>query len=189
MKKSGLVAVGELGKPHGLRGEICVVSHADSPALYVEVDKLYLDTGRGKPRTVSVETHRPHKGHVLIKFKGIDGRDQAEAWRGAKLMVRRKDLPETDPDEVYWHDLYGLDIHTTTGEHLGTLKDIQSLPQEIWFITTPKGEEILFPAHPDNVDSIDLETNRAVIDPPPGLIELYLEATEKGGGNDDQDEA
>jgi 16S rRNA processing protein RimM len=176
MKKSGLVAVGELGKPHGLRGEISVGTHADSPALYEQVDKVYLNIGRGRPRAVSIEAVRPHKGRVLLKFKGIDGRDQAERWRGAVLMVRRKDLPETDPDEVYWHDLYGIEVRTTTDRVLGILSQIQAMPQEIWTITAPTGEEILFPAHPDNVEDIDLDAGRAVIDPPPGLVELYLDA-------------
>lgn len=180
MKKSGLVAVGELGKPHGLRGEVCVVNHADSPTLYSQVDKIYLASGNARPRAVTVEGQRPHKGRVLLKLKGIDGRDQAEAWRGATLMVRRKDLPETDPDEIYWHDLFGMDVYLPDGEHLGELSRIEAMPHEVWIITTPKGEEILFAAHPDNVEDIDLEANRAVIDPPPGLLELYLD----GEGDD-----
>ena len=41
-------------------------------------------------------------------------------------------------------------------------------------IATPDGKEILFPAVDQFVISIDLEEGKAVIAPPPGLIELYL---------------
>jgi 16S rRNA processing protein RimM len=47
--------------------------------------------------------------------------------------------------------------------------------QEIWAIHTDGGREILFPVVEDFVLSVNLEEGRAVIDPPPGLLEIYLE--------------
>jgi 16S rRNA processing protein RimM len=45
--------------------------------------------------------------------------------------------------------------------------------QEMWTIRTQKGSEVLFPAREELVPELDLRAREAVIDPPPGLLEVY----------------
>ena len=44
---------------------------------------------------------------------------------------------------------------------------------ELWVIRDAAGNEILFPAADALVPEIDLDAGFVVIDPPPGLLELY----------------
>ena len=62
--------------------------------------------------------------------------------------------------------------------YLGLIEDILTPQpeQEVWVIRTDGGQEVLFPAHEETVDEVDLDQGRAVILPPPGLLEIYLQA-------------
>jgi len=175
MDLSGFMTVGRVVKPHGLKGELCVMHYTDSPFLFQEFKRVYLCFPGGKPRRFTVENVRFHQGRPLIVFREIGGRDQAETFRGAELMIRRRDLPEEDRESIGIADLLGLHILREDGLSLGVIQEIQvHAGQEIWVIAHPGGREILFPAVPEFILDIDPATGQARIDPPPGLLELYI---------------
>ena len=57
-------------------------------------------TDRG---VLTVGSARPHKQSWLVRFEEIDGRDEAERWRGTVLLGE----PIDDPDELWVHELVG----------------------------------------------------------------------------------
>ncbi|MBG3877806.1 16S rRNA processing protein RimM, partial [Desulfovibrio oxamicus] len=140
-----------------------------------------LRPGRGAPRPHTVAAVRRHQGRPLVLFEGIADRSAAETLRGMHVLVPKDRLPEPAEDEVYLHELLGLRVLLhDAGTMLGTLDDVQ-MPggQEVWSIRTADGKEVLLPAVEEFVASIDLDAREVRITPPPGLIELYLEAPEK----------
>lgn len=175
------VLIGEVAKPHGLKGEFSVQFYADSPLLLDEVGHVWLSVTGGRPKRFPVRAWREHQGRVLLWLTGIEGRDQAESWRGAEVLLKDSDLPEPEKGEVYLHDLQGLAVLLEDGTRLGTITDFMVEPQELWSITTDEGQEILFPAAPELVPSIDLDAGTVTITPPPGLLELYLKKEEDEG--------
>ncbi|WP_320171362.1 ribosome maturation factor RimM [Maridesulfovibrio sp.] len=175
-----MLVVAEVVKPHGLRGEVCIESHADSPFLFDEVPCLYLGKKGQKPRRFLVLSSRKHKGRLLLTLKGIDGRDQAESLRGMDVMVREADLPAVAEDEVYMYELEGMAVELRDGTEVGTISNFIVAPgQETWVITSPTGKEILFPAVEEFVLSVDLDAEKVVVDPPEGLFDIYLEEKKK----------
>lgn len=172
------VVIGEVAKSHGLKGEFSVQFHADSPSLLDEVGHVWLAAPDRRPKRFPVRAWREHQGRVLLWLAGIDGRDQADAWRGAEVLLKTSELPEPEEGEVYLHDLQGLTVLLEDGSRLGVIAGIMVEPQEVWTITTDEGQEILFPAAPELVPSIDLQAGTVTIAPPPGLLELYLKKEE-----------
>ena len=67
----------------------------------------------------------------------------------------------------------------TMEEELGIIEEI-SFPagQELWTIKNSKGQEILFPAVSEFIDHFDLDNNKVYINPPAGLIDIYLNDTQ-----------
>lgn len=125
-----------------------------------------------------MRSSRRHKGRVLLTLKGVDGRDQAENLRGMEVMVREADLPAAAEDEVYMYELEGMSVELENGTVVGTISNfILSPGQETWVITSSDGKEVLFPAVEEFVMSVDLDAEKVVIDPPEGLLDVYL--TEK----------
>lgn len=174
MAKTDRVLIGEVVKPHGLRGELCVDWHADSPELCDDLPRVWLEPPAGKARAFPVAGWRVHQKRLLLTLRGIDGRDQADAWRGARIYARTEDLPAPDEGEIFLYQLIGLRVLDGEGREVGRIEGVMDHPQEVWTIRAPGGEEILFPAHPDFVTAIDLEGGSVTIAPPPGLLDLYL---------------
>jgi 16S rRNA processing protein RimM len=174
MDPAKLVELGRVQKPHGLRGELCIELYADSPFIFEGLRRVYLQLPGKKPRPCVLEGWRAHQGRALIQVDRSQGRDQAEAWRGADVLARERDLPPVDEDEIRPEDLIGLPVRHIDGSAIGLLADIQDVAgQEIWFIHDEADNEILLPAVDEFVRDIDLDAGVIVVDPPDGLLDLY----------------
>jgi len=168
------IPVGGVVKAHGIRGEFGIKSYADSPTLFDDVP-LYLSVGKGRPRPFKVTSWREHKDLVLMTSPQISDRDQAEALRGREILVREADLPEPDEGEHYLHQLVGCRVVLEDGSEVGELKGFyETGEQDTWVIENGAGTEILLPAVPEFVLDIDLDAESIVIEPPEGLLDLYL---------------
>jgi 16S rRNA processing protein RimM len=98
-------------------------------------------------------------------------------------------VPE-DPDEYYDHQLMDLDVVTKDGAEVGRITEISHLPsQDLFVVERPDGTEVLIPFVEEIVVEIDLEEQRAVIDPPPGLIDDQGEIVSSRDAEDDSSEA
>ncbi|MGE4556920.1 MAG: ribosome maturation factor RimM [Desulfovibrionaceae bacterium] len=178
MAKQDHVVVAVVVKPHGLRGELVLESYAESPELFGELPWVRLAPPQGrreKARRFEIETWRTHKGRVLVKFKGVEGRDQAETWREFLVTVSADLLPEPEDGTVYLHAILGCEVAAEDGSPLGVLDQFSEHGgQEVWSIATPDGREILLPARPEFVKDIDVAARRITVAPPPGLLDIYL---------------
>ena len=149
-------------------------SYLDSPSLFC--GEVFIKLGAGEPKPYTTSSQRSHQDRVLLTFKQVDDRNLAESLRGALILIPRERLGPPSPGEVYIQDLIGLEVFEAESfEHIGILTDVTlDSGQEIWFIEAPSGKEILFPAVPEFVESIDLEKGQVSIRPPEGLLEIYL---------------
>lgn len=189
----GLVAVARIAKPHGIRGELCMDVHASSPLLFAPGQTLFLALptpvgggGLGRPKAYAVATSREHTGRMLLTLAGVADRNAAELLRGAEVYVSEADLPEPDEGEEYLHRLLGSRVLLQDGTEVGVFEAIVDTPGQLtWLIRAPSkkgtGAEILFPAVPQFILGLDAKKGEIVIDPPPGLIELYTAQPEQPG--------
>ena len=178
-----LIVIGEVVKPHGIRGELCVDNHADSPLLYAPGRELTLRTPAGRDRIVRVAGARPHQGRMLFTLEGVADRDAAEALRGVRLYVPRAALPATREDEYYHADLIGLPVETREGAPLGSVLAVHNFGAgDILELRAADGRELLLPFSDAAVPTVDLAAGRIVADPPLGLLDDGAQAEIKAGG-------
>ncbi|GAA5011627.1 ribosome maturation factor RimM [Kitasatospora paranensis] len=171
------LVVGKIGRAHGIRGDVSVEVRTDEPELRLGPGAVLL-TDPAAVGPLTVESGRVHSGRLLLRFAGVKDRTDAEALRGT-MLIAEIDPEETpdDPEEYYDHQLIGLDVVLTDGTLVGELSEIVHLPyQDLLTVTRPDGTEVLVPFVEQIVPTIDLENQRAVITPPPGLIEPLAEA-------------
>ena len=88
-----LFQVGVITAPHGVRGEVKVFPTTDDNALFKNFKTVLLDQGRGT-RELEIEGVKFFKNMVILKFKGIDDRNDVERMRQAKLLVTRENAVE-----------------------------------------------------------------------------------------------
>lgn len=169
------ILVGHAARVHGLKGEFSVVWHADSPLLLDRASGLFLRRKDGTEQWFTVRSWRPHQDRILLLLDQLEGKDQADPWRGSDIYMLAADLPPLAEDEIYIHQLPGMDVHLPDGSLLGAIAHVAVEPTEIWTILTPTGKEVLFPAAEEFITGMDLDTGRVDIDPPEGLLEIYLD--------------
>ncbi|BCS88538.1 ribosome maturation factor RimM [Pseudodesulfovibrio sediminis] len=177
MKQSvtGYISLGGVVKPHGIRGEFCIKSYADSPSIFGDAPALYLQEDKKSPKPITVTSWREHKGLILLTVKGVTDRDQAELLRGRSVLVREEDLPELEEGEHYFYQMIGCRVVLADDTEVGVLKGFyETGEQDIWVIENAAKTEILLPAVPEFVVDIDLDNEIIVIEPPEGLLDLYL---------------
>ena len=112
------VILGRVSGVFGVKGWLKVQSYTEPRDNIVRFGAWTLRMN-GVDRAFEVEDGHSHAGSVVAKLHGIDDRDQARDLVGADVVVVREQLPATAAGELYWTDLEGLEVRTTTGIVLG----------------------------------------------------------------------
>ncbi|MFE9255921.1 ribosome maturation factor RimM [Streptomyces sp. NPDC006879] len=166
------LVVARIGRAHGIKGEVTVEVRTDEPELRLGPGAVLL-TEPAATGPLTIESGRVHSGRLLLRFEGVRDRTAAEALRNTLLIadVDPAELPE-EPDEFYDHQLIDLDVVLADGTEVGRITEISHLPsQDLFIVEREDGSEVMIPFVSEIVTDIDLEEQRAVIDPPPGLID------------------
>ncbi|MEU6017267.1 ribosome maturation factor RimM [Streptomyces sp. NPDC047515] len=166
------LVVARIGRAHGIKGEVTVEVRTDEPELRLAPGAV-LATEPAGAGPLTIETGRVHSGRLLLRFEGVRDRTAAETLRNTLLIaeVDPAELPE-DPEEFYDHQLMDLDVVLADGTGIGRITEITHLPsQDLFIVERPDGSEVMIPFVEEIVTEIDLAEQRAVIAPPPGLID------------------
>ncbi|MCC2277410.1 ribosome maturation factor RimM [Streptomyces sp. ET3-23] len=166
------LVVGRIGRAHGIKGEVTVEVRTDEPELRLGPGAV-LATDPAGAGPLTVESGRVHSGRLLLRFTGVADRNAAEALRNT-LLIAEVDPDETpeDPEEFYDHQLMDLEVVTVDGTVVGRIAEISHLPsQDLFIVERPDGGEVMIPFVSEIVTEIDLDAQRAVVDPPRGLLD------------------
>lgn len=113
------VLLGRIVGVHGVRGAVKVESFTEPRLAIFEYRPWLLERDAGKFEIVTeVHGHAQGKG-IVATVAGIDDRDAAAAWIGARIWVSREALPEPEAGEYYQTDLEGLRVVNEAGDDLG----------------------------------------------------------------------
>ncbi|TQM14519.1 16S rRNA processing protein RimM [Pseudonocardia kunmingensis] len=167
--------VGIAVRAHGLRGELVVDVHTDSPDERFAAGASLIAQRPGAPSgTLTVESARPHSGRLLVRFVEVPDRDAAEALRGTRLLVAADAItPPADDEEFHVHQLEGLRAELVDGTVAGTVREVVHGPGgELLVLARPGGgPDILVPFVQAIVPTVDLAGGRLVLTPPEGLLD------------------
>jgi 16S rRNA processing protein RimM len=112
MSAPDTVAVGRVGKSHGLDGSFVVEDASETPERFEVGAELIV---AGEP--AKIVSRRQTRGRPVIR---LDRR----VPRGAALEVPRAALEPTGDDEYYVFQLIGLKVEEEGGAELGTVTDV-----------------------------------------------------------------
>ena len=160
------ICLGQITRPHGVRGEVCVDWYAEDTA-YLD-GEIFLEFPDGSARTFAVRSWRPHKNGLLVCLEGVNDRNAAELLRGVQVCVARESLPELSDNEAYIEDLFGRRVVLADGTEVGVLHHIEMPAGQMLFALRDAEWEYLFPAREEFIVSLQ---DPIVINPPQGLLE------------------
>ena len=161
------IAVGRINGPWGLKGHVKVTPLTSNPERLQPGAELIVN---GERRHV-LDVASP-KGYPCVLFDGFYNRNGAETLKGTLIEIEEAELPDLEPDRYYVHQLIGLQVVTTDGEHLGSLEDVlRTGANDVYLVKRRKAKDILIPAIADVIIRVDLEAGEMLIDPLPGLLD------------------
>ena len=172
------VAVGRIGRPHGIRGEVSVELWTDEPERrFADGAQLRVRRPARGPApahpTLTVAATRWHQERLLVRFEELPDRNAAEAARGLDLMVEvTPDERPEDPEEFYDHQLIGLEVATTEGATVGVVAEVMhSGAQDLLVVRREGRDDALVPFVTALVPEVDLANRRLLVADRPGLLE------------------
>lgn len=185
--------IGQILRPHGIRGELVVDVRTDSPderfavgsVLVTDPTAVRRPGGLNRPpdaptatplipQTLTVTAVRPHQGRLLLRFAGVEDRDTADDLRGVLLSVDSAEVaPAQDPEEFNDFELVGLVAVDVDGQRLGEVIRVDHAPaSDLLVLRLPDERTALVPFVKAIVPEVDLVAGRVVLSPPGGLLDL-----------------
>ena len=149
----------------GRVGHVKVESLTDIPDRFVSGARFYIGE-----RAYICEGSRRQGKMLLIKFQGINNRNDAAELQGAVLEAPSSESPDLPEGTFYHYQIVGLDVRTSDGGSLGKVTDIISTGSNDVYVVQTSNGEVLIPATPDVVMKVDLESGVITIEPITGLL-------------------
>ena len=148
--KLEFLQAGEVVSTHGVRGEMKILPWSDGPDFLLDFKRVRIDGKEYK-----VEACRIQKTCNLMKLKGIDTVEAAQALRGKTVEVYRTDTPA---DLIFVDELIGVQVFAD-GAQIGEVTDVLDYPGNKVYVVTGV-HSYMIPAVKQFVHAIDLDANR-----------------------------
>jgi 16S rRNA processing protein RimM len=158
-----LVAIGQIVKPQGRKGEVAVAPLTDRPERFPSLRRVFVPAPGGGSREMRVAGTWPHKGRYVVKFEGIDSIDEAETLRGLELRIGEEELQALPQGSYYHHQLKGLRVEDPSGEPIGEAVDIlETGGAANVLVVRGNGGEVLIPLAEQFIKNVDVAGGRLV---------------------------
>lgn len=156
---SEYLAVGEIIRPQGVRGELKIRPLTDDPNRFLTLARVYFGDEMRQIRCVRV-----HEGFAYVRLEGVYSREAADALRGQLFYVHREDAVPLSEDENFICDLIGCVATDSEGQNHGTLVEVlQPGGADVYVFRSEKGD-LMVPALKKSVLSVDVQEKRILLD-------------------------
>lgn len=173
IKESEVFKIGQLGKTHGIKGEINfkfdndVFDRVDCPYLILKIDEIFVPFFMVEYRFKNDET-------ALITFEDLDSEEKVAKLQGLEVWFPRKYYVEEKHEDLEFSWDYFIDF-SVIDKNKGSLGKIVSVDTQtinsLFMIENEEGDEIIIPATDDFIDEIDNKNKIVYLNLPEGLIE------------------
>jgi 16S rRNA processing protein RimM len=170
LKKEDLIEIGHFAKPHGIKGEISLVTDYDMASISGEDSYLVCEM-EGIPVPFFIESCRPKNNTTaLLGLAGIDSDDKAKILTGKPAYVSSDVFLSDDETIPVWKGLRGYTVTDDKSGEVGTVSDIDDHTINILLKVDRKGKEILIPAA--LITALERERKIIAVSLPEGFWEI-----------------
>ena len=171
LERGELVAIGQIVKPFGVRGEMRVRPFGETPGGFQPTRAVVLESPQGRQLRTQLIRVRPEPSGYIVLCAGIATPEEAAGFRGGWIKIAEQDLPLLDPGHYYEHDLIGLAVKDEQGGLIGILEEVLSTPAHPVFVVRQHAREWLVPGTREVVTSVDVSKGEMTIRVIAGLLE------------------
>jgi 16S rRNA processing protein RimM len=164
------VALAVLRRARGIRGEVIAESLGSEPVRFSPgLSVTLLPTLASEyGRSAELERSWIHQDSLILKFRGIDGRSEAETLQGMFVCIPEDQRPPLSEGQVYLDDLVGCEVFASE-RRIGTVTGWQDTGGPVLLEVGP---ELLIPYVPAICREVDVLGRRIGVELPEGLEDL-----------------
>lgn len=165
--KDNILEIGKVVNTHGIRGELKIQPWCDDPAVYDELEYIYIDGKR-----YNITRNRLHKNCEIVAVEGINNINEAELLKNKIVTVEREALGELPEGTYYIADLLGLEVRTVDGIVLGNIGEVISTGSNDVYQVDRKGKKpILIPVIDEAVNEVNIDEGYVIVTLMKGLVD------------------
>lgn len=125
-----MLELGHVSKAHGLGGEVVINLITDRTGERMAPGAvLHVGPSAADSRPFTVESAKPYQAKWLVRFEGLNGRENADLLRGKKLFANPLSSDELlDDDAVFIHELIGKRVVDQYGTDHGEVVSVIDNP-------------------------------------------------------------
>ncbi len=175
--KNEWLVVGLITSCHGIQGQVKVKSLSDFEERFLKPGMRWLQKENEPPSEIELISgfKQPGKETFIIKFQGINNRNNAEQLKKYKILVKTNKLPKLRKEEYHLLELINLQVKTVGNDELiiGKVTNLENEKNNLLVIELFKNQKkVLIPFVKEIVPVVDIKNNFLIINPPKGLLEL-----------------
>jgi 16S rRNA processing protein RimM len=173
------ITLARVVKTQGRHGEVAAEIHSDVPGRFASgVKLLVLPKSQGARREVEIEDLWPHKGLIVLKFRGVDSMSDAELLIGSELQIPKAQRAELEPGWNYVNDLIGCTFFDQ-GHEIGRIEDVQFGAGEapLLVVANGAGKKFEVPFAEAYLEAVDVAQRQVRMKLPEGMLEINAPMT------------
>lgn len=188
MESGDFITLARVLKTQGRIGEVAVEIHTGIPERFtpgMKLSALGRDSSHAS-RELEIEDLWPHKGSLVLKFRGVDSISDAEALIGSELQVPAQQRAQLDAGWNFVSDLIGCTVFDH-GREIGRIADVQFGAGEAPLLIVAGAAEkfaasraeIKFdiPFAESYLEAVDIKAKVVRLNLPDGMLELNAPIT------------
>jgi 16S rRNA processing protein RimM len=165
-------------KTQGRVGEVAVELHG-AAERFAEGMKLFaLGKDEGARRELEVDDVWPHKGLLVLKFRGVDSISDAEILIGAELQIPSAERADLEQGWTYISDLIGC-IVVDRGSEIGRIEDVEFGAGEapLLIVANGVGKKFDVPFAEAYLEGVNIAQRQVRMNLPEGMLEINAPVT------------
>lgn len=172
IKKEDVFKIGQFAKPHGIKGEISLITTSDvfdeseDPYIICEIDGIlvpfFIEEYRYKTDTV-----------VLLKLENVDNEQAAREFANRDVYYSLDEVDDSDlVGDMTWDSFVGYRVSDQTAGELGCITDVDETTANVLLRIDNQGKDLLLPAADELIVSVDHPNKQMLVALPEGLLDL-----------------
>lgn len=167
----GLVKVGKLTRPHGIKGAVLLNLGGDGRPDTRKTKLFFVEISGVQTPFFVIEIKLLGK-NLVLQFDSLKTVEQAQKICGSDVWVEQKNLLK----EKKQKDLLGYHLVDAVKGDLGAIREVVEMPGQRMFALEVNSREVLLPFNEELIERTDNKAKIVYYRAPEGLIDIYLDA-------------
>ena len=172
MNSTDLVAIANIVRTRGLKGEVVADLLTDFPERFEMLDMVTAVRGSGNRFELEIEKFWFQNSRVILKFKGFDSVESAESLRNTEICVLESDAVKLKDGEFFDWQLAGCEVETIDGTEIGKVRELMRTGGTELLVVQGEEKDYLIPFVQAICVEVDIENKKIRVDPPDGILEF-----------------